>query len=121
MTIEAVPARRTLWLIAGFTVWGAAFVALYAMLSVGCALSWHEVGTIFGLTLQRLVLLILFAASLAGAGLVIVLTCARWIARRGDADAVSGFLAQTGYLASLAAFGSTLLTFLPVAFLTTCH
>lgn len=121
MTASAVPARRTLWLVAGFTLWSAAFVALYGVLSVGCALGWHEIQGLMGMTLQRVVLLALFALSLAGAGLVVVLTCARWIARRGEAETTASFLAQTGYLASLAALGATLLTFLPVAFVTACH
>ncbi len=116
----SVPASRTLWLIAGFTLWSAAFVGLYAMLSVGCAFGWQDVPAAFGLTLQRVVLLALWLVSLAGAGGLVVLSCAAWMRRRDDPAPPSAFLAQTGYLASLAAFGSTAASFLPIVFVTAC-
>lgn len=113
--IEAVPARHTLWLVAGFVAWSAAFVGLYALLSVGCAYGWHNAEFIGGLSILRAVLLAGFVASLV---LVAGIAWLTKIWREGGR--IERFVASTSYLLSLAALGSTFLTYLPAAFLTQC-
>ncbi len=114
--IEAVPARHTLWLVAGFVAWSAAFVGLYALQSVGCAYGLHEVEFVGGLSVLRALLLVGFVGSLMLVGAIAWLTKA-W----QEAGRIGKFVASTSWLLSLAAVGSSIVTYLPVAFLTQCH
>lgn len=113
--IEAVPARHTLWLVAGFVAWSAAFVGLYTLLSIGCAYGLHEAEFVGGLSVLRAVLLAGFLASLLPvAGIA-------WLTKIWqEAGRIGRFVASTSYFLSLAALGSTFVTYLPVAFLTQC-
>ena len=101
--------RGLLMLGAGFAIWASAFVALYAMLTVGCRFGWHEISLADGITLQRAQLIaILFVHLAAGAALVVIL-------RDG-----ATFLARTAYLAALAAWASTLFSFIAILVLSPC-
>lgn len=112
---EAVPARHTLWLLAGFVAWSAAFVGLYALLSIGCAYGLDEIEFGAGLDVLRALLLAGFVASLA---LVAVIA---WATRVWQENGRIGrFVASTSWFLSVAAVGSSLVTYLPVAFLTQC-
>ncbi len=63
MIARSSPANLVLML-AGFVIWGVALNVLYGALSIGCELAWHR--TAFGpLSLQRVILLSLWAAHLA--------------------------------------------------------
>lgn len=96
---------------AGFTVWASAFVALYAMLSVGCRFGWDEIHLFGGLTAQRAQLvIILFVHLAAGAALAVML-------RTG---AGGPFLARASYLAAVAALGSSIFSFAAVFGLSAC-
>lgn len=103
--------RRLLMLGAGFTLWAAAFVALYAMLSVGCRFGWDEIELAGGLTLQRAQLVAIFLAFLgAGAALAAGLR----------AGAGAPFLARAAYLAAVAALGASAFSFAAVFALSAC-
>lgn len=109
---------RILYLVLGFTLWGAAFLTLYAVQAVGCAAGWDGV-QIAGTSALRLVLIALFLVfSLLAFGLV------KWIearrARTPRGRRVRIFLTRTGYLAAAAALGATLLVFAPVFFASAC-
>lgn len=98
---------------AGFTVWALAFVALYAMLSVGCRFGWDTVvlDMAGGMSLQRLQLIAIFLVHLA-AGAAVIAALRR---RRG-----SGFLYPIAYFAAIAALGASVFSFAGVFFLTAC-
>ncbi|WP_249691023.1 hypothetical protein [Stappia sp. WLB 29] len=106
--------RSLLLLGAGFTVWAVAFVALYAMLSVGCRFGWHEVALDMagGLSLQRLQLIAIFLVHLA-AGAAVVVVLRLWKDR--------GFLYPLAYFAAIAALGASVFSFAGVFFLSTCQ
>lgn len=108
--------RSPLALSLGFLVWASAFIALYAMLSVGCEFGWQEMAFL-GTSVQRLQLIaILIVHILAGAAVVMKLRQRS----EGDSD-VSGFMRQASYAAAIAALGSTLFSFFAVFFLTECY
>lgn len=103
--------RGLLLLGAGFLVWSSAFVALYAMLSVGCRFGWDGIELAGGLTLQR--------AQLAAIFLVHVAACAALVlALRRTAGA--SFLGRAAYGAALAALGSIVFSFAAVFALSPC-
>lgn len=105
--------RALLLLGAGFALWAAAFVALYAMLSLGCRFGWGGIALSGGVSLQRAQLMAIFLVhAAAGLGLVLVL---RRAAAREDA-----FLIRAAHLAALAALGSTLFSFAAVFVLSPC-
>ncbi len=108
--------RSPLMLAAGFVVWTAAFVALYAMLSVGCRFGWHEI-PFAGTSVQRAQLIALFLVHVA-AGIAVV---AMLRGRATDDGETAAFIRVAGYGAALAALGSTLFSFFGVFFLTACY
>ncbi|SFZ86287.1 hypothetical protein SAMN02983003_3467 [Devosia enhydra] len=103
-------------LIAGFVLWSLGFVALYGLNAVGCAMGWHLLGS-EPLTLQRLMLVLVLAATLAGVG-ALTLAQRREVGRQTQGR--EGLILRAGYWASLAALGATLFTFAPVFALSTC-
>ena len=103
--------RRLLMLGAGFTVWASAFVALYAMLSVGCRFGWDGVELLAGLTLQRAQL---------GAILLVHLAVGAALALRLHAPAGAPFLDRAAYLAAIAALVSSIFSFAAVFALSPC-
>lgn len=103
--------RALLLLGAGFTIWAAAFVVLYALLSVGCRFGWDRMEVVSGLTVQRMQLVVLFLLHLAA--------CVALVAALRRHSGL--FLQKAAYGAALAAAGSTLFTFLPVLVLSPCH
>ncbi|MGE0745560.1 MAG: hypothetical protein AB7K86_09935 [Rhodospirillales bacterium] len=108
------PALRDL--AAGFVLWALAFATLYAMLSLGCRLGWHDVEVASGISLQRLqlsVLVLVFLATQAGLLLRLRSTAA-------NADATAGFLSAAGRCAAAAAIGASLFTFSGIAGLSAC-
>lgn len=106
--------RSLLLLVAGFTVWAVAFVALYGMLSVGCRFGWDDTALDMagGLSLQRLQLIAIFLVHLA-AGAAVVMLLRR---RRGE-----GFLYPLAYFAAIAALGASVFSFAGVFFLSACQ
>lgn len=103
-------------LIAGFTIWSLGFVALYGLNAVGCAMGWHVLGS-DPFTPQRLMLVAVFLATLAGVG---ALAFAQGRQVRMHPQGREALILRAGYWASLAALASTLFTFAPVFVLSTC-
>lgn len=103
--------------VAGFVLWAVAFVALYGALSVGCRLGFQHVDLYAGLSMQRLVLLLLAAVFLA-VHAVLVLRLRAHPSREGSDPA--HFLRYTAFAGSVAAFGASAFTFLGVIGLTAC-
>lgn len=93
--------RRLVLLIAGFVIWSASFLAVYALQATGCAIG-MEAGLLRGLLILCVVL-----GLLAGA-------VPLWLARR------AGMLGQSATLAAAAAMASTLLTLSGVVWLGPC-
>lgn len=122
MSAPCVPAGRLVWIVAGFLVWSAAFVALYSMQAIGCRFGWDEMvvagGIGGGVSLHRVVLVVLFAISLAAAWTVVALARKR---REGASGPLSSFMEVVAWLAALAALVSTAISLGPVLFLTACY
>lgn len=98
--------KRALWsLAAGFTVWSAAFVLLYALQALGCAYAWSQ---------HRLILCLAFG---------IALLPLLWLAvkRKGQDREPASSLSIIALWANRAALGATVLVFLgPIAATSPC-
>ena len=90
-------------LIAGFVIWSAGFVALYAAQALGCAYGWGD--------WHRPVLIALYVLALAP--LV-------WLAMSPRANAGDGPLHRAALWANRAALAAAMLIFLPVTFASLC-
>lgn len=116
MTDRTTTGLRTLiQLSAGFLLWSAAFLTLYVTLTLGCTFGWHETSLVSGLSLQRGVLVALFAAA--------VLAFLWLFNRQGTRKGLTSdkFLFQAGSWIAVAGFAATLLTFAPTVALSPCH
>lgn len=103
--------RALAMLAAGFSIWAVAFVALYAMLSVGCRFGWEGIVLSGGVTLQRAQLVAIFLVAVAaGAALAYALR------RRARAS----FLWRAAYGAALSALASSVFSFAAVFALSAC-
>lgn len=119
MTAEARQDRSLLfWLCAGFAVWSVAFVALYAVMSVGCERGWTEVQVVGALSLQRLVLVSLFGVSALACAVVAGLALKRRACSEGDET--QRLLSGAAALAAIAALVATVVTLGPALVLTSC-
>lgn len=103
---------------AGFSLWGIAFNALYGTLSLGCALSWHQVA-LGPLSVQRLALLALWIALLALHIWLLV-----WLWRRLPGTAphsrLEGFVGIVSVATAGLGLAATFVTGALVAFLSPC-
>lgn len=106
--------------LSGFLLWSAAFLAIYGAQAIGCGLGWDANVLIAPLTVQRAVLLGLFALVLAGhAMLVLRLKSGRPVGDPADAETTDFLRTAAGRLALLSAAASAL-CFGGVVWLTTC-
>lgn len=122
MSASPVPARGMIWLVLGYLIWSAAFVALYAALSIGCEFGWHERFVLGEVSLQRIVLVLLFLASLLAAGLAMRATWHRRARfQNGRTVPPAGFMEWVSHFVAVTAFAATLATLVPVFVLTTCY
>jgi hypothetical protein len=103
-------------LIAGFTLWLVAFGAIYGLQSVGCAFGWHQV-MVGPVHLNRAFLIMLFFVTIA-LGWFVIACARRRVARAGDRP--HAFLEKIGLYGGWAALVSSLVTYGPVFFLSTC-
>jgi hypothetical protein len=107
-------------LIAGFTLWGAAFVIIYGVQAAGCHLGWHRIDLLGPATVQRTILLALLLAFIAVHVVLI------WIARRWRPAAASGDVVISSFMNSVvvrltvAASLTSLFCFWGIVWLTTC-
>jgi hypothetical protein len=113
-----IPHGATLLLmIAGFVVWSSAFLALYAVLTVGCALNWNEPDSAPGV--HRLVLLAVWFVHIAA--IVLLAWGTKILARdRPGSKTVSGFLLAATWGSTLAALGATAWIGIPIFMTSTC-
>lgn len=84
--------QRTPAIVAGPLVWSAHFVLCYALLSVGCAVGWQDIG-LLGVDLIRGLLLLITAAAVAA--LLALLVSARRHSLRAPAGSRPRFMAAT--------------------------
>ena len=103
--------RLLLMLGAGFTVWALAFVALYAMLSVGCRFGWDEIELAGGVSVQR--------AQLVAILVLHLMVCVALRLCLGEPR--DSFLHTTARWATNAATAATIFVFAPVFVLSACH
>lgn len=103
---------------AGFVVWSVGFVAVYGVLSLGCAAGWDTI-PLGPVTLQRAILVGLsLATAAATAGVTLLLARRRTAA--GDESGPTSFLRVIAFHASVAATASVFVTFSGVAVLSSC-
>lgn len=115
-SLRRVRGPDLIWLVAGFTLWGAGFSALYGLHAVGCRAGWEE-AAFAGLSVNRIVLLLTYIGHVAlGAALWFPLDriARRW--QGPSADTVR----RVAIMVTIAAVISTLWTGAPVLFLETC-
>lgn len=112
---QPVRGRALLWLVAGFTAWGAGFVLLYGFHAIGCRAGWGGEGY---LTPLRIVLAGIWIVHLAIA--VALYPLLRRASRRWRAGA-GGFLRGAAALVTIAALAATAWTGAPVLFLDLCR
>ena len=103
-------------LLAGFVLWSLAFVVLYGTQATGCRLGWHTYAIFGGMTLQRLVLILLFLGLL-----VLHLMLYRLVRRSGNGkDRPRNFTRQASLLLAAAALGASVFCFAGVFWLSPC-
>jgi hypothetical protein len=105
-------------LLAGFVLWSAVFVLLYAVQATGCRLGWQTVEILGLVTVQRAVLVLLFLAAIP------VHVALYWILREHGATdrrrRWSIFAGEAGELLALAALGASIFCFAGVFWLSAC-
>jgi hypothetical protein len=97
--------RALVLLVAGFTIWAAAFVLLYALQALGCAFGWGE--------WHRPILIAAYLASL----LPLVVLSLKKPYETGEPQTS---LSRSALWANRAALGAGILAYLPVTFVTVC-
>ena len=109
--------RSVLLVAAGFGLWSLAFLLLYSFQAVGCRLGWQEFEVMGAVTLQRAVLVGLFAAGIATHLLLWRLLRQR---ETKSARAEEGFARIVATDLAVAALGASLFCFLAVFWLSPC-
>lgn len=107
-------------LLCGFLLWSVAFLAIYGAQAIGCGLGWDARGVLGPLTVQRAVLLGLFALVLIGhAALVLRLEGGQPVGDPADAETTDFMRTAARRLALMSAAASAL-CFGGVVWLATC-
>lgn len=106
-------------MLSGFLLWSLAFLGIYGVQATGCSLGWNGTPLLGPLTVQRSVLLGLYALVLAGHALIVVRIDARPTDKEGDAEANDFVQTTAKRLALVSAIASTL-CFAGVVWLATC-
>jgi hypothetical protein len=108
---------RLLGLVGGLLLWSSAFVALYALHAVGCALTWTEVG-VGPVSLSQIVLLAVWLVHLALL-ILLLMRCRTWL--RDTAPGTGDrFVARSSIALTVIAIVATAYTGLPVVLLRHC-
>lgn len=115
MTTKSSTRFPLAWLVAGFALWSVTFLALYMVLTLGCAYGWTSIETISGMSLHRLVLAaIALAAVIAGAAL-------SWCFHLSDHAGQNVTLGRIVHGLNATSLISLVATVAPVARLSICH
>jgi len=112
------PRPQLLYLLVGFALWSLAFLSLYSVLSLGCALGWDHIGVLSGISLQR-GLLVGMSILYVLAGIVLAFLAQRRIPTRSD-GAAGYFVSRTAYYLCIAAVASTIFTLAGTIALSPC-
>lgn len=102
---------------AGFAIWAAGFVIVYAVLSFGCASGWDSVH-LGPVSVQRATLVALAVITALATMLLAALLWTR--PSRTDDQGPLEFIRTTAFNLALAAIGAVMFTFSGVATLSTC-
>ncbi|MDN2583150.1 hypothetical protein [Aquibium sp. ELW1220] len=106
--------------ISGFLLWSAAFLAIYGAQATGCSLGWNAEILVGPLTVQRAVLIALFAVVLAGhVGLLVRSTAWTTVDGRPETGTADFMRKAASRLALLSAAASAV-CFAGVIWLTPC-
>lgn len=114
--LRTVRGPDLIWLLAGFTVWGAGFSALYGVHAIGCRAGWEE-AMLGALSANRIVLIVIYVFHIVlGSALYFPLAriAARWERLPGR------MVRRAAIILTLAAVAATVWTGAPVLFLETC-
>jgi hypothetical protein len=108
-----------LLIVAGWTIWSMALVALYAVLSVGCELRWDE--TDLGpISLQRFVLVLIWLASVGALAWLSRITWVRLKSPGSPSTELGRFNLWIVAAGSIAACAATFWMGLPILGASTC-
>jgi hypothetical protein len=118
MSRERAYNNRLLYLVAGFALWAMAFLSLYSVLSLGCALGWDHIGVLSGISLQRSLLVGMFLLYVI-AGVALAYIAKRRIPTRSD-KAAGYFVSTTAFYLSASAVASTIFTLAGAIALSPC-
>ena len=108
---------RLLGLVGGLLLWSSAFVALYALHAVGCAVTWAEVG-VGPVSLSQVVLIAVWLAHLALL-ILLLLRCRTWL-RDSMPGSGDRFVARSSIALTVVAIIATGYTGLPIMLLRHC-
>ncbi len=113
--------RYVLLIAAGFTIWLTGLAVLYGVNAIGCKLDWQAVTILQTVSLQRTVVVAIFAAHVAALVLFFILVRKNW-GRAGAAglDRPERFVKRITEIGLLAALASTVFAFFGVFWLTQC-
>lgn len=101
---------------AGFAVWAAAFLAIYAAQNLGCRFGWGD-SALAGLTAHRLLLIGIYFATLIAIG---ALARISWRMARDRPAEKPGFFFGLAMMGNMTAFAISAIVFAPVFFLELC-
>ncbi|MEZ0170356.1 hypothetical protein [Microvirga sp. TS319] len=107
-----------LLLVAGFGIWSSAFASLYAANAIGCASGWQNVD-VGPISLNRLVLAVLWIGHLSASGLPLARCLKTWRSH-ADQGHPSRFLSASALGANGCALFATLWTGLPIVSASAC-
>ena len=107
-------------LLSGFVLWSGAFLALYGSQAMGCSLGWNAWVLAGPLTVQRAVLIALFATALAGHAALLVRLPRRGRGGDGPAGGTAEFMRTAAWRLALASAAASAVCFAGVIWLTAC-
>lgn len=107
-------------LLSGFLLWSGAFLALYGTQAMGCSLGWNARFLVGPVTVQRAVLVVLFAALLAGHAALLVRLTGRPEGGGGTAGGTAEFMRTAAWRLALSSAAASAVCFAGVVWLTAC-
>jgi uncharacterized membrane protein len=112
--------RPLVLVISGFLLWSAAFLAIYGAQATGCSFGWDTRMLLGPVSIQRALLLVLFALVLVGHA-VLVMRLNGWTRPLDSADAeTADFMRTTARRLALIAAGASVICFGGVVWLAGC-
>ena len=103
--------------VAGLMIWGSAFVALYGILSIGCAFGW-ETRNLGPVDLLRGSLIAIWIVHLAMLG-ALFMWC-RTRAHKAPSEENEGFMTEVSFALAIVSLVITLINYAPILGLSAC-